>query len=76
MDDAPDKSQPISFDGRTYHRYPNKVTHREKAQVNNKLEVRLKTTESEGVILLIHKPSTLQVSDSINQKEVTLNFNL
>ncbi len=57
-----DLSQPIMFDGRTYHKYPNKIAFREKAQVNNKIEVRLKTKDTDGLLLLIHKPSTLQVS--------------
>ena len=61
VDETIDLSQPIKFDGRTYHKYPNRVGFREKAQVNNKIEVRLKTKESDGLILLIHKPSTLQV---------------
>ena len=62
VDDTIDLSQPIKFDGRTYHKYPNRVGFREKAQVNNKIEVRIKTKESDGLILLIHKPSTLQVT--------------
>ncbi|XP_069117853.1 agrin-like isoform X2 [Argopecten irradians] len=77
--DAINKDLPVKFDGRTYLRYPNEISHQVPGQRTNKYTIKFRETRGGGLILF--QQGTLPVLDdyfaiAVVDGSVELSYNL
>ncbi|ELU10834.1 hypothetical protein CAPTEDRAFT_223648 [Capitella teleta] len=73
------KSNPVSFDGRTYHRYLNNINEKFRAESKNSFEIHFHTLGVRGLLLLVHKSETVAgdyLAIAINSGHLEVSFNL
>jgi len=71
--------KPVKFDGQTFIRYPNKVVKKQPSQHSNAFQLRLRTSSSDGLVLLQHKSSTVDadyLAIAVNGGYVQVSYNL